>query len=223
METKLVVNDAKALAWCHSLSANGIEVKMTWDGGNDSGWANLEVGKSVLTDEDREFIEFLQEKCYDELDYGSWAGEFSTSGEAVFDPIEEAFLGVDYYEEDSYINADVDIKIAVPANLNFERLEVNIDNEDIDVSAQFYLTGGLTPEHRPVEIAIVDALKAILPEIIDKACLEAGESFRYMYEELSFTKDQFTLQGDQQFVTIDHLCIRTSKSDPRDIHVSLID
>ena len=219
-----IVNDEKALAWCHSLDANGIEIKMTWDGGNDSGWANIELGKSNLTDEECEFVEYLREKCYSELDYGSWAGEFSAVGEAVFDPIEEAFVGVDNYEEDCYMNAPVNIKVTVPATLEFDKLRINIEGEDIDVSTEFFVSNDvLTPEHQQAKIDIVDGLNYELPEVIKRACQVAGENFRYMYEEIFLTKDEFTVQGDQQVAVIETLSIGTSKSDPRDIMVSLKD
>lgn len=41
--------------------------------------------------EDNEFTNTLVDLMYDELDYGSWAGEFSASGTAILQPRNKVF------------------------------------------------------------------------------------------------------------------------------------
>ena len=52
-----------------------------------------------------------------ELDYGSWAGDFSANGEAVYDSKEKAFVGTDYYSETESVPVKVSIPINIPKDL----------------------------------------------------------------------------------------------------------
>ena len=85
------------ITWCNQQVDEGKELKFTWDGGNDSGYASL-----VLDDNEIEvagYSDILLDGIYEELDYGSWAGEFYASGEAIYNKEEQAFIGIDDYTE----------------------------------------------------------------------------------------------------------------------------
>lgn len=69
--------------WCDEQVKNGHTLTLKWDGGNDSGWVYFELDGEELTNE---YTEKLVDYCYSELDYGSWAGDFSANGEAEYDP-----------------------------------------------------------------------------------------------------------------------------------------
>lgn len=53
-----------------------------WDGGNDSGSVNLQDCEQLS----EEVIAAIERAVYDRLDYGGWAGEFSSRGDVYYDP-----------------------------------------------------------------------------------------------------------------------------------------
>lgn len=95
------MNVNEVIAWCCNMADAGHTLEICWEGGGDSGWVYFELdGKTIEND----ITEFMVNKMYDELDYGSWAGEFNASGRAQFDPATKKFVGTDHYsQEDDYM------------------------------------------------------------------------------------------------------------------------
>ena len=83
------------LEWCKEQVAQGHELKICWEGGGDSGWCYFQIDGEEANNE---YTDHLVNSMYSELDYGSWAGEFTATGEATFDPSENAFVGIDDYQ-----------------------------------------------------------------------------------------------------------------------------
>ena len=114
----------------------------------DSGWAHFEIDG---IEKDNEYTRALVDRIYDTLDYGSWAGEFSASGKAIYDPETNSFEGTDNYSEDSHDTVDTDIIIRVPKKLWFESLDIECEANYDDtpaVSVRFLIKNGfLTDEH----------------------------------------------------------------------------
>jgi hypothetical protein len=136
--------------WCKEQADQGNKLALKWDGGGDSGWAHFEIdGEDV----ENEYTEALVNRIYDVLDYGSWAGEFSASGEAVYDPETNSFEGVDYYGEDAHDTLeDIDLKIHVPKKLWFDTLHIEVEanyDDGPEMSVRLLIKNGfLTDEHR---------------------------------------------------------------------------
>jgi hypothetical protein len=142
MENKSIVQ------WCKEQHEAGNELTLKWDGGNDSGWVHFEVdGEGV----DNEYTRALVNRMDDVLDYGSWAGEFQASGQAIYDPESNSFTGVDYYGEDENDVEYIDISITVPKKLWFDTLHVEVEcnyDEGSQTSVRFLIKNGfLTTEH----------------------------------------------------------------------------
>ena len=154
------------IKWCDEQSQNGKEVAICWEGGGDSGWVYMEVDGEQASAEE---ADWLIERMCDILDYGSWAGEFSASGKAVYDSETKVFEGDDIYSEDSTeeieLNEDQIIKIKIPRKYFLEGLRVEFDN---------ILDGGevsITPVVRNgiINSELVDLCKSMEKEIEDKA------------------------------------------------------
>lgn len=211
------INDLAALAWCKKLDAEGIDLTMNWDGGNDSGWVTFEIDKAELTEEDHNMISYLENKCYDELDYGSWAGEFSANGQATFDAEQNAFVGTDYYSEDDSITKDCELRIAIPKDVWFDSVEIMVQDEEISVSVDIIVRNGFKTEaHTKAEedlgTAIQDQVCDIVADVAD---------FRSMWEEINLSPSDFTLTGDEMVHVMKKISVGIFDEDEKSIFINL--
>lgn len=143
-----------AIDYYSALHLAGHEIQLEWNGGGDSGsvWLNLDR-KTIDVDFYSTNLSlydkihgFLIDKMYDELDYGSWAGEFSANGTAEF-VIEEDFIGfkgTDFYSEDEFHSCNLNFKVKVPKELipsEANRLLFNMDggydNSHVNIRLSF--------------------------------------------------------------------------------------
>ena len=142
------------IAWCDKQVEDGKLLELCWDGGGDSGWVFFEIdGESAETEE----TEALVDMMYNELDYGSWAGEFSANGRAEYNKETKSFDGIDYYSEDAWETKTLDNPFSYPISnkLGFDSIEYNIEgdaSEDMRVEITFNIVNGfITPELRELE------------------------------------------------------------------------
>ena len=127
------------IKWCDDKSQNDQKVTIHWEGGGDSGWVYLQVdGESVSCDE----AEWLVDKMHNELDYGSWAGEYSANGVAEYNSENKSFEGTDYYSEDDYESHTLNIPIyfKVPKKFYLESLHVEFEDIPYGGYLQIYST-----------------------------------------------------------------------------------
>lgn len=154
------------IKWCDEKSQDGVEVAICWEGGGDSGWVYMEVDGEQPSSEE---VDWLVNKMCDILDYGSWAGEFSANGRAIYDPETKMFEGDDVYSEDTNesleLKEDQVIEIRIPKKYYFEELVLELDN---------VLDGGgvaLTPRVRNgmLNDELLTLCESLQDEIRDKA------------------------------------------------------
>jgi hypothetical protein len=153
-------NKKSILNWLTQLDENGNELAICWEGGGDSGWAYFEVDGDR---EENEYAEALVDFMYDTLNYGSWAGEFTASGKAIYDHKTKTFEGTDYYGEDDNDILDVNMIIRIPKRLWFDTLHVEVEacyDEAPAVSVQLLVKNGfLTQEHTNICHNLEEVLK----------------------------------------------------------------
>jgi hypothetical protein len=160
-----VISIKEIIDWCDKQVKEGKEIKICWEGGGDSGWVYFEVDDEQAEGEE---IEALVDMMYSTLDYGSWAGEFSANGEAIYNADTKCFEGIDYYSEDSWENTKfVDpFQFPISKSLGFDSIEYNIEGnyeDDFRVEITFNIINGfISPELRELEEEIS---KAILEKI----------------------------------------------------------
>jgi hypothetical protein len=191
------------LDWCLKKTEEGSTVVLMWDGGGDSGWVHLEVDGEDSTDVE---AEALVDMMYDKLDYGSWAGEFSASGEAPFDPDTKMFQGTDYYTETDSTNASCKIEIRIPKHIHFDDLEIHTEDEDCSISVSFGIRNGFEhPDAAALEAKLCDELKdqiikAAEDDVADEDEIDGFWETYHLTRESDFTED-----GDDLVHTMDHI------------------
>lgn len=205
------------LEWCKDQVAQGHELKICWEGGGDSGWCYFEIdGESV----DNEYTTYLVDCMYNELDYGSWAGEFTATGTAIFDAQENAFVGIDDYQEDDRLSYDCDISFKVPNNLWYDRIHYRIEcsaDETPTIEVNFGIANGfLTEEHREIEKVLEDILHDEIPVLIEKFISE-GKEFRDIWESDMFLKTNGEDKGAYTEFKITEIGMGTYTSHEKDI------
>lgn len=157
-----VISIQEIIDWCDKQAAEGLEIKLCWEGGGDSGWVFFKVDGEQAEGEE---IEALVDMMYNILDYGSWAGEFSANGEAVYDPVTKCFEGTDYYSEDDYQSSRLTtpFTFSIPASFGFDSIEYNLEGnfqDDFIVDVTFNIVNGfITPELRMLADEISKAIK----------------------------------------------------------------
>jgi hypothetical protein len=172
--------------WCDQQVAEGKELKIVWDGGNDSGWVHCELDG---TDIENEYTETLTDYMNSNLDYGSWAGEFSASGDAVYDTNLRAFVGEDYYSEIHSVQHDINAPIVIPKHLWFNELHIHIETEDkydVTVTCRFIISNGfLTEEHKELLSRIENHLEKQVQESIEK--FDVDGTFDSIWDDVRIT------------------------------------
>jgi hypothetical protein len=164
-----VISIQEIIDWCDKQVAEGKEITLCWEGGGDSGWVYFEIDGTQAEGEE---IEALVDMMYNELDYGSWAGEFSANGTATYDPITKCFEGTDYYSEDDWTDTTFEEPFAfyIPGIHGFDSIEYNVEGnfeDDFRVEITFNIINGfITPELRELENEISEAVKEKITEAL---------------------------------------------------------
>lgn len=221
-----VVATSDLIKWCDDQVDKGHQLSIGWEGGGDSGWVFFKIdGEQVSESAETPQIEELISRMYDQLDYGSWAGEFSASGEAVYNTVEKAFVGIDSYSEDETYAYKYPIKITIPKKLWFDAIEYNIEQEEpiIDDVAFIIRNGFLTDEHT----AVAQQIKESLDDQVEAAIaayqkLPDATEYRNIWQNERIERSEFKEEGDNLVATIEELSIGTYKSDEKDIYLELI-
>jgi hypothetical protein len=191
------------LDWCLKKTEEGSTVVLMWDGGGDSGWVHLEVDGEDSTDVE---AEALVDMMYDKLDYGSWAGEFSASGEAPFDPDTKMFQGTDYYTETDSTNAECKIEIRIPKYIHFDDLEIHTEDENCSISVNFGIRNGFEhPEAAALEAKLADELRDQFIKAAEDDVEDTDEIDGFWETYSLFRESDFTEDGDDLVHTMDHI------------------
>lgn len=211
------------IKYLDKLVEDGKEVKLCWEGGGDSGWVWFEVdGDKVSERGSDEKIEALIDYMYDVLDYGSWAGEFSASGEALYDPKDKSFEGIDHYGEEHILNHPCDIQIRIPKSLWFNQLEIQIEGEDPDIDAVFHIRNGfLTGEHDEYISNLINHLKNEVQEVINDFISNEDYEYRSIWEHFELNLSDFHEEDDHMVYNIENLGIGTYDNEEKTIYLDL--
>ena len=181
------------------LSVGAKEIKITWEGGNDNGSFSLYIdGEDTDIDWNKkdgtyDLVDYIE----DEIGYGSFAGDFNTNGEVVYDVEEGAFIGFDSYEEiqEFTYNLKKPILLTIPKDLWFDTIEVEMSgyDDEIDASVRLSITNGpVVQEHIDFESKSAKAIEGAAVQLLDDV-----EEVRDMWiseapvkrEDLSVDKD----------------------------------
>ncbi len=219
---KILTPPQNIIEYFNKLDEEGKEIHLHWDGGGDSGWVTLNIDGKEFDDYgsregsfERQLIDF----CYDVLDYGSWAGEFSANGDAHYDRNQQAFIGTDYYSEDDTDQTPCNIEIAIPEAIWFDSLEISIEDEGTVTADLVVKNGFTTPEHEQQISELEDSIHEKVQDEIDKYSDE--HEFRSLYEEFDIARHLFQKKGDMLVYTITSLPMGTTQTTEKDIFIDL--
>jgi len=210
------------LEWCNDQVDQGNELKICWDGGGDSGWAHFQInGKDV----DNEYTEYLTSMMYDVLDYGSWAGEFHASGDAIYSKEEQAFVGIDDYSEDDTVSKECNIVIQVPKELWHDSLSISIEGDDGErtrIGARFGIKNGfLSDKHTAFIQGVEDKMEQEVDAVIEDFIQNSPTDYRSIWETINLEPKDGIVKEDFIEYTIEELNIGTTSSDEKDIYLEV--
>jgi hypothetical protein len=216
MSEKKDLSIKEILDWCMKKTEEGSEVVLQWDGGGDSGWVHLEVDGTDSSDPE---AEALVDMMYDQLDYGSWAGEFSASGEAPFDPETKMFQGIDYYTETDSTNAKASIEIRIPKHIHFDDIDIETQDEDCTVNVTFGIRNGF--DHPDTESVAKKLQEMLSEEIMEaaKADVDDKDEIDGFWENYQIFRTDFTEDGDDLVYTLEDIVY--SKRETSENHVEI--
>lgn len=216
---KVQISNKEIIKWCDEQHAQEKELKLLWDGGGDSGWVHFELDGEDVSNE---YIDALVDQMYDLLDYGSWAGEFSANGEAVYDPEKKAFVGIDHYGEDDSVDYPVKLEIRVPASIIFDRLEIEIEDEAVS-DVTFIVKNGFKEDTEEIE----NSIKAKLDDDLDLVIEEFSKEydFRNIWNDESYERSDFVIdeKTGELVLTIKQLQIGMTEATDKNIYLALLE
>lgn len=211
------------IEWCDEQSKDEKELAIVWDGGGDSGWVYFEIDGTTV---ENQYTEALVDYIVDELDYGSWAGEFTANGRAVYHPENKMFEGIDYYGEDENEVLDTDIKIALPKSLWFDTVHVEVEchaEEHCRINVSTLVKNGfLTPKHSEIcsnlEKELQDEFDAVIENYEDPE-----HDFRYCSDSWILDRSEGVALGDDLIFSITKLDVSVSNTSENQIVLDLTD
>jgi hypothetical protein len=210
------------LSWCDQQVKDGKELKIVWDGGGDSGWVHFEIDGDSYDDE---HTEKLVDYMYNQLDYGSWAGEFNASGDAIYDVEEQAFVGTDYYSETATLSQEVNIQVSIPKTLWFNELGIHIEanyDETPDLEVSFGIRNGfLTPEHNQIEEYLKQTLSEKIQQAVSDWEAHTGHELESLWDDVTLRFEDFKVVGDQLVGEIKHIDFRYPEGHDKEIYLNL--
>lgn len=182
----------------------------------DSGWVHLEVDGEDSNDAE---AEALVDMMYDQLDYGSWAGEFSASGEAPFNPETKMFQGTDYYSETDSAVSECEIKIKIPKHIHFDNLEIHTEDYDCTTSVDFRIRNGFQhPDTNALETTLAEYLKK---EIIEAIKNDNDDIDSYWGSYSLSRESDFTEDGDNVVAVLKNVQYSINFVTEKDVEINL--
>jgi hypothetical protein len=184
----------------------------------DSGWCYFEIDGDR---KENEYTEALVDYMYDILDYGSWAGEFSANGKAIYNHETRSFEGTDYYSEDNSDVLNADVKVRIPKKLWFDTLHVECEknyDDDTYITVRFRVKNGfLTDEHTEFCTILENNLALEFAEIFGQYESTDDYEFRGCNDGWFLNRSEAIEEGDNLVFTIDKVNIQTMESFDKDI------
>jgi hypothetical protein len=218
MEKKSIIN------WLNEMVEGGNQLSISWEGGNDSGWAFFKVDDEQV---DNEYTESLVEYMYNTLDYGSWAGEFSANGTALYDAKARAFIGTDYYSYDENDSITTNITIKIPKKLWFETLRIECESnydETPNMSVRFLIKNGfLTQEHSDFCSNLEESFTEQFEELFNNYESSDDHEFRSCNDIWTLERKDAIEEDDMLVFKITNIEIGIMDSSEKDIVLKLTD
>jgi hypothetical protein len=204
------------------LVKEGNEIRVTWDGGNDSGTITVYVG-----DKELDYGDSLESEISgvidDALDYGSWAGDFSAHGEVLYDSEQGAFVGEGEEITSDYTSTDCEIEVKVPKALNFDSITIEStgdwEYDPIHITCRFNISNGpVFEEHIDLQREIEESIEhAVTGEISNLNCTVGS-----VYNDWVINRDEMKEVGEYLVYVIDSLGYEDKVSHSKEHEISVV-
>lgn len=216
--TKQKARSLSIREWCKQQAGEDTSLELCWEGGGDSGWVYfLKDGENL----DNKYTRALVDHMYETLDYGSWAGEFSASGRAKYNPETEAFEGIDDYSEDSDDVMISNIVVTISDNIHFDELHLTFEDEG-DVTADIVINNGPSMQDPvAVETDVEESIKMQLVHAIETYSLE--KEFNSVFHEERIPRSSFKKEKDSLVYVIPNLSVTYRDVEEKDVMLSVVE
>jgi len=209
-----------------AIADEGKEIKVTWEGGNDSGSFTVYIEGKECEYGDVDHDEII-DKLDEDLDFGSWSGDFFADGSVVYDSKEGAFIGEgrDVTSEVASLS-DISIELRVPKYLNFDIIRIYTEGSycwhELRVRCNFIINNGpVFEEHSFTEEAMNDYLMERICHILDTNEDSKHEEIGYVGNEWSITRESFDEDGEDLVYIIDELDFEFNDSNERSYKIKI--
>jgi hypothetical protein len=210
-----------------AIAAEGKEIKVTWEGGNDSGGYNLFIDEVEVYYGDAVYDEIVEDIISDTIDYGSWAGDYSADGFVHYDADQGAFIGEGKEtESESATLEDISIEIRIPKALNFDAFEIVTEGtfccEELSIDCKFIISNGpVFPEHSEVEDTMNTYVGESVTHILetDEACKD--EEIGWVGNDWYILRGEFKEDGDELVHVIDSIDYSYNNTKYQSYHIPI--
>lgn len=204
--------------WCDAQVAEGKLLEIKWEGGRDSGWVYFEIDGEQTSEPE---AEALVDMMIDQLDYGSWAGEFSASGTATYDPITKSFQGTDNYSEEEYKDFDCHITFKIPKHIPFDEMWLEA-KEGSTCSVNFTLANGFRhPDTNAVETVLQSLLTKDFLKVLEQVEGSTDEELSGSYQSHRFDRKDLKEEGEYLVGVITEYSYSVNVYNPHDVDICL--
>lgn len=215
---KILKTQLSLIEWCDQQVKEGKELKIKWEGGGDSGWTYFQIDGEEVTNE---YTEALVNLMYNQLDYGSWAGEFSANGEAVYNPENKCFEGDDHYSEDTSIAWELGAIIRIPKSIWFDTVVIEVDGYDnasshIDITVR---NGFVTEEHTNLQKQLEEYLDSMLEQATES--FSKSHDLRSVWMSMAINGSDFKKDGEDLIFQIENVDLGSYESTDKEIILEL--
>lgn len=195
------------------LYKEGKEIKVKWEGGNDSGGYTVYLDGEELAWGDP-FGEAVSDAVSDTMDYGSWAGDWWADGEACYSPEEEAFVGSGKEVTNDTEVLDDSITIRVPKILNFESINIDTTGDfigsdgGVSASVRFVINNGpVFEEHTKLETQLSDYISEQILDLTDAMSLGEDKEIQSCYNDWVINREDMREEEDHLVFEINDISV----------------
>lgn len=182
------------------LHDQGKEIKVTWEGGNDSGGFSVFIGGEELPYGDV-LSECIIAEVESRIDYGSWAGDFYADGQLIYDRTDGGFTGEGKETNTEQNTIGCKIKLTLPKALNFDRVDIDlwgdIEYEPLECKFRFQISNGpVFEEHSEIEKEMSEKIVNEIDKVSMTIQLDEDSDLRGMYNDWVIQRSEMEEEGD---------------------------
>jgi len=209
-----------------AMAEEGKEIKVTWEGGNDSGGYNVFIGGEEIGYEEDLFNEIV-DVVSDTIDYGSWAGDYFADGSVRYNKDEGAFIGEGKDTvSDGGCLVNISIEVRVPKALNFDFF--NIDSEgtfcwgELATNARFIINNGpVFTEHTKVESDVEEHIRESIHHLLETDQATRDEEIGWVHNDWMIAREDFEEDGDDLLFIIDNIDFTYNNTTYQSHHITI--